>query len=132
MSAKELADKIERILAEYHRAVELDDVSLLPKIMTKWCDLFFKPGASAILAALRQLPLTIPPEIVALSEKATRGEWRIREMGHDFFVERPKKKGEAYGVEILSDDTYATKRGDGELIVAAVNWLRSVIEGRKT
>ena len=52
----ELADEIERILAEYHRAVELDDASLLPKIMSQWCDLFFKPGASAIIAALCRQP----------------------------------------------------------------------------
>jgi hypothetical protein len=64
-------------------------------------------------------------QIARLEEKATQGEWRIREMGRDFFVERPKQSGEAYGIEILGDDTYDTKRGDAEFIAALVNFWRS-------
>ena len=67
------------------------------------------------------MPDDLIARVDALAEKATKGELRIREMGRDFFVERPKQLGEAYGVEILGDDSYPTKRGDAELIVALVN-----------
>src|SRR3990167_5545078 len=73
----------------------------------------------------KPMELAMPDDLIArvdaLAEKATKGELRIREMGRDFFVERPKQLGEAYGVEILGDDSYPTKRGDAELIVALVN-----------
>ena len=60
----------------------------------------------------------------ALSAQATQGEFRIREMGRDFFVEREKQPGEPYGIEVLGDDNYPTKRGDAEFITALVNWFR--------
>ena len=49
----------------------------------------------------------------------TQGEWRLREMGDDCFVERPKLSGQPYGVEILGDEDYPTKRADAEFIVLA-------------
>jgi hypothetical protein len=46
--------------------------------------------------------------------------WHIRGRDEeDFFVERPKVPGEAYGIQVLGDDFYATKRGDAEFIVLA-------------
>jgi len=62
----------------------------------------------------------------ALSAKATQGEFRIRELGRDFFVERAKLPGEPYGVDVLGDDDYPTKRADAEFIVALVNWFRRI------
>lgn len=57
---------------------------------------------------------------LAVAEKlTTQGEWRLREMGDDCFVERPKLPGQPYGVEILGDEDYPTKRADAEFIVLA-------------
>lgn len=66
--------------------------------------------------------LKISSEMRQLAEaesKTTQGEWVVREMGNDFFVERPRQHGEAYGIEVMSDDAYATKRADAVFIVTA-------------
>lgn len=57
---------------------------------------------------------------LAVAEKlTTQGEWRLRAMGDDCFVERPKLPGQPYGVEILGDEDYPTKQADAEFIVLA-------------
>ena len=50
---------------------------------------------------------------------STQGEWIVRSLGEDCFVERPRTGREAYGIEVMGDGGYPTKRGDAEFIVAA-------------
>lgn len=64
---------------------------------------------------------TLMRDMLEAEDRSTQGEWRVRELpGSDqFFVERPRQPGEAYGVDVLGDDDYPTKRGDADFIVAA-------------
>jgi hypothetical protein len=64
-------------------------------------------------------------QLIEAEKSSTQGEWRIREHGSDFFVERPKIVGEAYGVEILGED-YETRRQDAQFIVLAKQFILSL------
>lgn len=61
-------------------------------------------------------------QLVAQEGLTTQGAWHVREMRDNpdaFFVERPRQAGEAYGVDILGDDSYPTKRADADFVVLA-------------
>lgn len=75
------------------------------------------------------LPATIAKDLASLvsaESETTQGEWRVRHCEEDLFVERPKQAGEAYGVEILGDENYDTKKGDAAFIVAAKAFVRKI------
>lgn len=53
--------------------------------------------------------------------KCSPGPWRVREHGSDFFIESPRQEGKPYGIDVLGDEDYSTKRADADFIVAAFN-----------
>ena len=74
---------------------------------------------SALLEALEAL--------ADVESKSTQGEWIVREHPQNldyFFVERPRQGKEPYGVDVLGDEDYPTKRSDAEFVVAAKKLIR--------
>jgi len=69
-------------------------------------------------------------QLIALESTTSPGEWTIRdspyEHSDDWFVEAPKQEGDAYGIQVLSDEEYATKREDAEFIIKAKNLIREL------
>ncbi len=65
-------------------------------------------------------------------EKITQGQWIVRSMGHDCFVEAPEppERKFGYAIEILGDDDngYPTKRADCEFISHAPNDIAKLID----
>lgn len=68
---------------------------------------------------MTSIPAELLARFAAAEKRTTQGNWRIRSQGRDFFIERPKMPGEAYGIEILMQEEYDTKRADAEFIVLA-------------
>jgi len=74
--------------------------------------------------------VSVEPEVIQMltdltykEKQTTQGEWIVREMGNDCFIERPKQTGEAYGIEIMQDGDYDTKRADAEFIISAKRFV---------
>lgn len=68
-------------------------------------------------------------ELKELEKKTTQGEWIIRELSDtstEFFIERPAVGDEAFGVDVMGDEDYPTKRADAEFIIPCKKFLSEV------